>query len=68
MDNTEDRDKTDNRLSRRDALKRVAGIGLGGVVAAIGSLVTTSCLPYSNYSDYYVTYTNYYVVYTNYYY
>lgn len=70
----------DNRIKRRDALKRVAGIGLGALAAAAGGLVAGACpgdySDYYNYSDYsgYV-YTNYYVysgyyndsVYTNYY-
>ncbi len=57
--------KKDNKVSRREALKRLAkGVGVGTAVVAAGSLATTSCEP----PDYTNTYTNYYVVYTNYYY
>lgn len=59
-------------IKRREALKRMAKVG----VVVVGALTLPDCkipsLPYSayygnTYTNYYVYYTNYYVYYTNYY-
>ena len=51
-------------LKRREALKRIAIIGLTTIP---GAVILSSC-PYEDYEDYYDYYSNYYSRYSNYYY
>ena len=57
-----------DHVMRREALKRIAYLGIGTLT---GAVLMNSCEPYSDYndySDYSNYYSNYYSRYSNYYY
>jgi hypothetical protein len=59
--------ETPDNIKRREALKRIAFLAMGGVV---GTTLIESCkpLPYDDYSDYTDYYYDYYSRYSDYYY